>query len=481
MNLIAFFARLFTGWMESSSGARSLIQRRISDVDHLRPQRWNWYTLVNPLDRAVEKQAQQPLTVAQLRGLRFFWLDGLFASISESFFLAFIPLFALAYGASNGQVGWISAVGNLAGAVALFPGAYLLERMGRRKPLILWSGGGIGRMMLLLLALTPLFGLPAAWAIGLIIGLNGVRAFMSNFGNPAWTALVADLVPDSMRGRYFGNRNMAMGAAALLVIPLAGWLIRAVNGWNDQPLLGYQLVFACAFGAGVLGTLSFSRIPEPPTTVAIKRQHQRGDLRNALANSPGFLGMVVSAFVFNLALQISGPFYNVYLVNELNASAAIVGMVSGASSLAALGGQLLFGRWLDRKGAMWVMLVSGFAVPFLPFMWILITAPWQAGIANLFGGFLWAGYNLANFTLLLALTPNEQRPRAVALYQTVVFTSAVIGPLIGGYLADRVGFAPIFAISGGGRFLAMLLFAWLAARPALRSGKGLPTHNPSAT
>ena len=57
----------------------------------------------------------------------------------------------------------------------------------------------------------------------------------------------------------------------------------------------------------------------------------------------------------------------------------------------------MFGRLLDKKGALWVMLVCGFTIPVLPLGWIFITAPWQVGIINTLGGFIWAGYNLANF------------------------------------------------------------------------------------
>lgn len=313
------------------------MQRQMNaTVDQLRPQRWNWSALIQPLDRNLMQQADRPLAGERLVGLRYFWLDGLFSATSESFYLGFVPLFALAYGASNGQIGWLTAVANLWGAFALFPGARLVEWAGRRKPVVVWSAGGIGRLALLGLACFPFFITQPVLAIGAIVLLNGLRTFMANLANPAWTSLVADLVPDSMRGRYFGSRNMAMGLAALF-------------------------------------------------------------------------------------------------------------------------GQRMFGRLLDQKGAFWVQTVTGLLIPGLPLAWVFITAPWQVSFINVFGGLLWAGYNLSNFNLLLRWTPEEQRPRAVALFQTAVFSSAVLGPLLGGYLADAISFKLIFALSGGGRLLGMLI------------------------
>lgn len=97
----------------------------------------------------------------------------------------------------------------------------------------------------------------------------------------------------------------------------------------------------------------------------------------------------------------------------------------------------------------------------------LLRRAMTVGVNNLVAGFLWAGFTLANFNMLLLLTPDDQRHRAAALYQTAVFTSAVIGPLIGGYLADNVGYSMVFTASGVGRLLAMLIFAIMGATRCL--------------
>ena len=64
--------------------------------------------------------------------------------------------------------------------------------------------------------------------------------------------------------------------------------------------------------------------------------------------------------------------------------------------------------------------------------------------------------------------PHVGRARAVALYQTGVFASAVLGPLVGGDLADTVSFQAIFLLSGVGRALGMVLFLGLIWLPMHR-------------
>ena len=442
-----------------------LIQRRVHDrVDALRPHRWNWQALVRPIDRSLQRDVRQPLTQHNVRNLRYLWLDGLFSSISENFYLGYVTLFALAFGATNGQVGLVTAAANLMGAISLFPGARLIERRGWRKPIIVWSAGGLGRLVLLGLALVPFLTNQPSLAIVLIVLFNGLRAFMGSLANPAWTSLVADLVPNLVRAGYFGRRNIVMGLAALLVAPLAGRIINLGNNYRGFDFLGYQAIFLFSFAFGVISTISFQRIDEPAPVEGATRPHRRGDLRRAVRNNPAFLGLVISAFIWNMALQVAGPFFNVYLVGELGATTSIVGIVASVSSLTALFGHQAFGRWLDRKGAIWVIMVSGLLIPALPLAWMVITEPWHVAIINTFGGFLWAGYNLANFNLLLELTPDDQRPRAVALFQTAVFSSAVAGPLLGGFLADVFSYQLIFFLSAAGRLLGMIVFFLFTVR-----------------
>lgn len=447
-------------------GRRLYFQRRVdAAVDHLRPQRWNWTAVVNPLDRTISRQAGESLTRERLRSLRFFWLDGLFAAISDNFYISFVPLFALAYGATNGQIGWLTAVANLLGALAFLPGARLVERVGKRNPVVIWTGGTVMRLTLLAFALFPFFVQQPQVAIVLIVVLEGVRSFAGNLANPAWTALVADLVPESLRGRYFGGRNFAMGVAALFVAPVAGRLISTGNAYGTSEVLGYQIVFFLGFVFGMVSTYLFYRIGEPPSLAAATPEQQKVSLRQLTSSSPGYAGLVISAFIWNMGLQVAAPFFNVYLVSELDASATVVGVLAAVAAFAALFGQRYFGGAIDSRGSFWVMRFCGFIIPFAPLAWGLVTASWQVVPINIVSGFLWAGYNLANFNILLEMTPDLHRARAVALYQTAVFSSAVVGPLLGGYLADAISFQVVFVLSGVTRMVGTILFVILAQRP----------------
>ncbi|WP_455383066.1 MFS transporter [Salinispira pacifica] len=450
-------------------------QRVYSPRDHLRPQRWNWRLISERLDREVRKTSVEPLAPDHVRGLRHFLLDGFFSSFSENLAITFVPIFALAYGANNAQIGILTALANLLGTVSLFPGAAHSERALSRKAVVLWTAGGASRLLFLLLTVLPFFLVPATTAIWVVILVNAGRTFLNNYSNSPWTDMVADLVPQQMRGRYFMTRGQLMGVAALLAAPAGGWLIHTLGGGGGKGFLGYQVVFLSAFAFGAVSTYAFARIPEAEERSSPRVVHRRGDLRKALRESPDFVAFLAGALVWNIAIQVAGPFFNVYLVSDLKASVEVVGYSAGVTSLTTLLGQYLFGRLIVKKGSYWVQKVTGWLIPILPSLWIIVREPYQVYFISALSGILWGGYNLSNFNLMLDYSPASQRPRAVALYQTVVFSSAVIGPVIGGVVIDLLSFNFCFGLSTVGRLVGMVLFLTL-----LKAGRSRRPSDPAA-
>ncbi|MCU0503844.1 MAG: MFS transporter [Anaerolineae bacterium] len=424
--------------------------------------------IVQQLDRSLTHLSGTPLDPATLRPLRWFWLDSLFANISVAFFATYVPLYALAYGATNAQVGQLAAVASLLAMTALFPGARLIPFFGGRKRVVLVFGGGVARILLLALACLPWLASDPAHAIIAIILLNGLIAFSNSFSNPAWTSLTADIVPAQMRGRFFAHRGQALNLVSLSVVPFAGWLIKAGNGVTGQPFAGYQLVFLLAFVTGAVATWCYSRIDEPAAPAETVHTLALMEIVRVLRRSRLFLGFVAATLIWNLGFQISLPFFNVYLAGPLGASTTTIGLLNAVMPLTALFSQRWMGRLIDRRGNVWVLTACALAIPIFPLFWILVTAPWQVIFINIPAGIFWTGLNLAAFNLLLELTPAEARADSAALYQFMVAGAMVLGPLLGGYLADAYGFNATFGVSAVGRLLGALAFVWWVARPVRR-------------
>ncbi|MEJ5198649.1 MAG: MFS transporter [Anaerolineae bacterium] len=396
------------------------------------------------------------------RNRRLLWLDGTVSNISESFVTNYVSPFAIALGATNSEVGLLSSLTNLAAALGLLPGARLADQTAGRKRVVLWSGGGVSRLILLLIALAPLL-LPPPLAVTVYIGLIALRGFVGQLGYPAWTGLMADLVPEPIRGRYFSSRSIAMSLVGLLCVPLAGRLIDLIG-----PPIGYQASFLIAGLIGFVATAIYAGIVEPPAG-APRQETAEGEahgLRTLFERHPRFVAFTAVAFFFNMAVTIAGPYFTVHLVRNLGATPTEIGILAVITSLSTIVGQRVWGRVNDRRGPTWVMFICGLQIPAYPLLWIIAPAPWFVGVIYTFSGFAWAGYSLASFNLLLSLTPQLHRGRFVAAYQMAAFLAAALGPLIGSALLSAFSIRAVFAVSAVGRLLAALLFVATVKRTA---------------
>lgn len=389
------------------------------------------------------------------KNLRWYWVDGLFSAVNDNIYLTYLSVYLLALGATRTQIGLLSSLSSLTAALLLLPGAFLVERWGQRKRFTLLFGGGVARLMIFLVALMPFF-VDAPGVVWVALAIAVTRDAFSNLAFPAWMSITGDIVPYEGRGRYFGSRNFIMAIAAILTTLLIGELITRTG----SPL-GYQIAMGVAFLFGMGGTYSFAQITDP-----------KGDAPQPAGTSMAFsaiwadlrlqhilLVLFGTTFLWNFSLNVAGPFFTVYLVQNLNATATMVGITSVASIITNMLVQRRMGILSDRWGPHRLQMISMFTIPVLPLLWTFATQAWHIILINLLSGVLWGAFTLASFNYLLDLFPDRLRARYSALYQIVVTLSLALGAALGSLLITPLGYKVIFLISSVGRFTAALLFA----------------------
>ena len=389
--------------------------------------------------------------------LRAFWTDGFFAAAQDAFILAYLPLLANALGANALEIALLSASMSLGAMLALYPGALVSRRAKSRRWVVVFYAGILGRLALLAsaFAVALLHGHLALYAV---IALFTVRAFLGNFTLPAWTALAADVIPEQLRSRYFASRNFAVSAATLTITPLGG-LVLDHAGFPG----GYVAALAVSFALGMVATVAYARIPEPLAPAGAMRPPRIHTA--AIARNVQFRTFVTATFALHFATMIAGPFFTVYLKNDLHASNFEVGWLTTASAVTGLLAQLVCGELQHRRGALWLTRVALVVLPTLPIMWFFLDAPWMVLAPNLLGGFMWAAFNLANFQLLLEVTPEQNREEYVAVFHMTVFAALFFAPFAGSALIAAFGYRSTFLISGLSRLVSTALFVFVVKRP----------------
>ena len=426
------------------------------------------YRQILGLDYADE----MPLPPAQDAGLRHLYTNGVFGMFSENAAANYTNLYLLSLNASNTQIGLLNTLTQVATAVTPLPGAAMAERTGAYRGIILWPNI-LARVGFLLLALLPmLLGPKSAVIVTAAMALMVGRTVLGQFTAATWTAFVGKLVPPRIRVRYFSARTFAMSIASMLGTLLAGQIIA-----RFAAPVGYQIVFVMAGLVGFIASLAIARIPRSQFPVAERADDKvtskQGDkandftlsplhplpLTSLLKTNPTFLRYTLAGCLFALAVNIGGPFIQVYQVKALGFSAAQVSYIVTAELISSLitgrlYGSLVFARFGDFR----VMRVLRCLTALVPFGWIFIRDPFLGMLNQVVAGAVWSGHELAAFNGLLNITPEAGRARFIAINSFAVSICAALGPALGGVLSETIGYQPLFALSAVLRVAAGILF-----------------------
>lgn len=385
------------------------------------------------------------------RAMRNLWWDGFFAESCDVIWLQYFSLYALQFGASIQLIGILAALTNLLAAISMWPGAIVAERTRRYKLIVLVTGGVIGRLNFVILATIPWIA-TGQTALAVLVVVAGLRGFFGSVSMPAWNAFAGRFVPANVRGRYFASRNVGREVAGLATAPLIGYLIYRLGG-----IEGWQAAWVIAFIVSQISTWFYTRIPADAAAPEQEEPPPAGRAARPALRDGRLLWFVTASSVFQLSVMVAGPFFSIYLVEELGGSTLWVGITAAAMPVASMISQPVLGKLIDRIGSKRLLVISGLLFPLAPWAWTVVTEPWQVIFINLLAGVLWAANLLATLNLVLQLAPPGRRPTYSALQQSGVFFASFIGPLIGGLLVPAAGFKVVFLISGAGRWLATLL------------------------
>lgn len=382
----------------------------------------------------LPESLQQDLSLSIREGA----LNTIFATLIGGTFLVG---FALEMGASSTQIGILSALPALLNLVQIL-GSYFVTKVGSSKRVCVASAA-LYRLVWLLIALLPLllFWSTGEWgAVAVLIACLAVASLFASLSGVAWMTWITEMVPESVRGRFFGHRNMVAGAVGMVASLVAAQFIdrwQALSSTPSQRLLGFSLLFGIGLAFGLWGLVGLRRIPDVPLPENSRDASFWEELRRPLRD-PGFRRWIVFSTVWGFAVGIGSPFFNVYMLETLHMQfsvIAILGLVSGITNTL---GMRLWGSIIDNVGSKPLLAICSVGGGVIPLMWVF-TSPtnWSIlWIAHLLNGLAWSGIGLATSQLLMATAPREGASMYFAVFAAITGIAGTVSPLIGGALGS---------------------------------------------
>ena len=375
----------------------------------------------------------------QARALKFSIIDGALSAVMGS--LAggiFLMGFALKIlKAQPHEIGIIASLPMFANLVQIF-GSYIIEKTGKKK-LLCFVSIAASRALWILIIMLPLaiFSQLSDWRVWVLVSVIALSSVFGSLSGVAWLAWMSDLVPENIRGSYFGKRNMIASACGMAVILLGGkFLTMWESRFSESSPYGFVILFALGLVTGLIAIWFLSHIPETESPAAKKGAGNLSMFLKPLKDK-NFLALILFVAAWMFAIQIAAPFYGVFMIEKLKIDFTTITIFATFATFATLFMMKIWGPISDKLGNKPVIIVSGWILILIPLLWIAALpnkyyVPVLA--AHILSGAFMAGAALSQFNILIKLSPQEGRSVYLALFAAITGLTGATAPIIGGWV-----------------------------------------------
>lgn len=381
-----------------------------------------------------------PPSALERHNVRALTLDTAAQGLIAAGINVFVAVYLVRLGAPNAIVGFLTSAPALGAIFLSIPaGAFLEGRLDLVR--IVNVNRFYIRIAYLAIAVVPFFfvGAGAIWPVVVLWTLTSIPAAVAN---PAWTTVVARIIPPKRRPRVNGNRWAILSVITAAGGAFFGWMLDRIATPHN-----FQVVFVASFVAGIVSIYFFSRIQMPDDPAGSKAGALRpraravplGELAGLFRRYPSFARFLIASFVYRIGLNLPLALYSIYAVREAHASNTIIGLQSAAGNLALVGSYLVWGRLAAHRGHRIVLLAATVGLSFYPFATALVRdAIWLIPATLIWGAFA-SGIDVSFFEGLLHTCPPDRLQTFIAVNSALANVVIFLAPIAGTLLADLVG------------------------------------------
>jgi len=362
------------------------------------------------------------------KDLKYSIMEGTANSVKVGFGEHYLNLFAIkALGATNLQVGLLKSLPQLTGSFSQLFSSAITEVLKNRKKLIT-AGAFLQALMWIPILSVLLIPHEGVWFLILFVTLYQV------FGSiivPAWSSWMGDIVPDRIKGKYFGRRNKIVGFSSFTSMVLAGLLLQLFSKFNQ--FYGFILIFSIAMLGRLISWYYLSKMSESEYIVPKESKFSFIEFVRKVGKT-NYGKFVIYLTLMSFSVQIASPYFAVYMLNDLKFDYLTYMIVTGASAISSFLFISLWGKYTDIFGNKKVLTLTGLLVPFVPILWLVSKNVTYLVLVQIFSGFAWSGFHLSSFNFVFDTVSPPKRVRCVSYYNVLNGIAVFFGAMVGGFL-----------------------------------------------
>jgi len=263
------------------------------------------------------------------------------------------------------------------------------------------------------------------------------------------------------RGRYdlMSRRWSILGLTTAVTVAVVGQVLDRLR----FPI-NYQVVFVTLSLGGLVSYYYSSHIELPDTKPPAPRQtdlllQRLRHFAASIRSEREFTSFVTKKFVYALGALLTTPLVPLYYVRIVQASDSWIGIISTVQTATTLVGYSLWSRQSRLRGSQFVLLWTILGMSLYP---ALMAVTHQLRLLALYAaiaGIFQAGIDLVFFDELMRTVPPQSSATFVSFAASLQYLPTIIAPLLGTWLADRIGIPAVLVIGTVLRLAAFGLFA----------------------
>ena len=356
-----------------------------------------------------------------------------------------LPAFARHLTSSNFLIGLIPSLNTLGWFLPQILIANFIQKLERKKDLIIFASLGERiPWFFLFLAVMLLSSSSSSLLLLAFFIIYALFCFSLGIVSPAWQDIRAKVIPLRKRGRFFGWSNFLAGGVGIFGAFLSIYLLRTLAFPRN-----FSLCFLFAFLATAISYIPVTLIREPAYPVKSKKSSFKEyflSLPSLLKKDKNFSSFLIAGILSSSGVMATS-FFAVYAMNKLTLPDSQIGVFTLLLLIGQTISSVLWGYLGDKKGYKLVMEAEILLTILAISLAIFSSSVYLFYIVFFIFGCAFSAYFISSRGIVLEFSTPEVRPTYIALSNTIRAPFISLSPLLGGFLADRVGFPPVFVIT----------------------------------